>query len=254
LRPPEIAPGRIETVEEAAESLRAHYGRIHSLKAGGTVQYRLVNEEHWRPADFLLFLEKPDKLRMRAYRPLVSSLFELVSNGEQCWLYFPSDKTAYRSECDPVGASVNPALSAEVIVSAIVVVSDFDKFLLLPLSLSRGDELVRLSLDEGDLSRDLWLDPATGLVARQQVLSKEGALVADILYLEHAALSEAVIPSHLEIELPQMRSLIRLVIEEAQPDPEIPPDAFSLAVPQDVRILVPDIREWDSRIPTDSTN
>jgi hypothetical protein len=51
-----------------------------------------------------------------------------------------------------------------------------------------------------------------------------------------------------------MRSLIRLVIEEAQPDPEIPPDAFSLAVPQDVRILVPDIREWDSRIPTDSTN
>ncbi|GAB4341742.1 MAG: hypothetical protein Kow0099_18690 [Candidatus Abyssubacteria bacterium] len=254
LQPPEIAPKKLDTIQDVTQSLYGHYGSINSLKASGKIQFKLVDEEHWRPADFLLMLERPDKLRMRAYRPLVSSLFELVSNGEECWLYFPSDRTAYLSDCGPADAYANPAVSADVVVSAITVVSDFDRLPSLPMSLAHGDSLLRLSLDEGDFVRDLWLDETTGLIARQQVLNEDGVLVADIVYLEHAAIDGAAVPVRIEIELQRMRSLIRLVVEEARLDPEIPADAFNLVVPEDVRILVPDSRKWGSNIPLDSGN
>jgi outer membrane lipoprotein-sorting protein len=229
----------IETAEDAKQLLMRSYGSVRSLKASGEIEVRFGENER-KPATFALMLERVAKLRMRIYRPLVPFIFEMVSDGNACWFYIPSEKTAYRDEDCGSSQSVDGgmAISAETIIAALVVVADPGKLLDVPAELEREDSAIGLRFNgEGGTRREIWLDPQTGLAARQLYVGREGVTQVEIVYGKQAFQEKAVIPIEIEIFLPQRYVSVLLRISDLSVDPPMPAAAFEFLPPVNTRIL-----------------
>ena len=239
-----ITPPPLETVEDAKGLLLEDYGRIDFVKVGGTIEIRLHDEGYRRQASFVLMLQRPDRLRMRAYRALTPTLFELVVDGQTCWLHTPSERTAYLSEdCGPLlGTGNGVAFSAAALVAALVVVPDFEALRTAAASLLREDGFVGLVVEEDAGARkEIWIDPMTGLAARQLLVGPDEEVEVDIAYIEHAVDvdMDAVIPTETHIDFPRLRASMLIRIDDFRADPDMPADAFDFSPPQNTRILDP---------------
>lgn len=245
LAPPQIAPPtRMETLEDATKALERNYASAYRIKASGEIRVRPTEQDNWRPADFLLVLERPDKVRMRGYRPLVSNLFEFISNGIECWLHIPSERTAYLSDCGALHSGREDlAVSAEAIVSAVLVVSDFDTLESRQARFQREGDIVRIVFEETASRREIWVDPASGLATRQFITNEDDTLEADILYKEHADFDGAALPVEVEVELPRIGSSMSLSIREVELLPKITPGTFEFSPPQNTSVFVPDAEQ-----------
>jgi hypothetical protein len=227
------------TAEDAKNLLIESYGDLNSLKAGGRIGVRYSDEERWRPASFVLMLERPGKVRLRAYRRLGPRLFELVSDGQTCSVFVPSDKTVYHGKrCEVPYDGGGIAICADTLVAALVVVADLDELLSRPALLRRDGELARLVLMEGaEVLSEIWIDPATGLAARQLLVGAGGSTVAEIIYKKHASREEATVPVEIEIHVPDMRASLLLRLDSLRVNPKLPADAFDFSPPANTTIV-----------------
>jgi len=226
--------------EDAIRLLRNNYGNIESLKAGGTIETRFPAEDHRKRASFVLMLKRPDKLRIRTYRTLVPLLLELVYDGQRCWLYVPNRHTAYLSDdCDVFYFdNGNIALPANVLIAAVVVVSDFDALLSIPGELNQeGDSVLLTFTEQSGTRRELWIDPKTGFVSRQIIFNNNGEKEVVVEYREQDSTGNAVVPRHIEIILPQADTSISLIMDDIKVDAQIPPGAFEFSPPRGTSIL-----------------
>ena len=248
VRLPEVPP-KLETLEDARQLLTQNYGYAQSVKASGEISVKLQREENWRPASVALMVEKPDKARVRAYRLLTPTLFELISDGQKCWLFIPSENTAYLDEhCNAVQRDEKGiAISAEAIVAGIMVVSDVDKLFSLPASVSRDTKNLRLAFGgKGGVQREIWMDLKTGLVARQSFIGPDGAIEADIAYKEVDVLDTGAVPTEISLKLPRFHSSMMLRISEFQVNPRISAGAFRFSPPRGAQILPPSPHRLES--------
>ncbi len=245
---PEVPP-KLETLEDAWQLLNQNYGYAQSAKASGEISVKLQREESWRPASLVLMVEKPDKVRVRAYRSLTPTLFELVSDGQKCWLFIPSENTAYLDEnCNVLqGGEKAIAISAEAIVAALMVVSDIDKLFSVPASVSRDSKNLRLAFGgKGGVERDIWMDLKTGFVTHQSFFGLDGEIEADLAYTEMDVLDTGVFPTEISLKLPRFHSSMVLRIGEFQVNPRISAGAFSFSPPRGAKILPPSPQRLES--------
>jgi len=241
-RPPETPVPTLETAADAVELLLGRYGDATSLKTSGKIRTRLPGEEAMRQASFSLMLERPGRLRMRVYRPLAPALFDLVSDGEQCWLYIPSSRTAFLNEgCGPIHIEDNYiAVPADTIAAAAFVVADPALLPSLPAHVYSDEGFVRLSvIEETGARKEFRIDATSGLVTRQLLVEPDGVAQAEIIYKKHAFVENMAIPVTMEIFLPQTGTLVSLYVEKIRVDPEIPADAFKFSPPANITIRRP---------------
>ena len=242
VRQPEMPPPALVTPEDAVALLLRQYGSVKSFKASGKIEARLPGEKRRRSASLVLMLERPDKLRMRVYRPLAPPVFELVSDGEQRWLFIPSTKTAYYSEgCEPLYMGDNHVpFSAETIIAAVAVLADPAAFTAMPAVIREEEGLARLTLAEKTgAKREIWIDATTGLAARQLLFDADGGIEADITYEKHAVEGDVPVPVAIEVAFPQASSSVFLRIDSFRLNPEIPAGAFEFSPPGNTKIVRP---------------
>jgi outer membrane lipoprotein-sorting protein len=240
IRAPEEPVPPLVSTEDALKLLRRNYGSIDFLKAGGTIETKFSAEDRRRKASFVLMLKRPDKLRIRTYRPLVPLLLELVYDGQRCWLYAPSRHTAYMSRDCNVFYFDDGALTlpANVLIAAVVVVSDFDALYSMPAELNHKDEYRVLTLTGGtEPHRELWIDPKTGVVDRQMVFNRKGEKEVVVEYSEKESTGNAIVPRRIEITLPQAETSITLILNDIKTDVRMPPAAFEFLPPRGTSIL-----------------
>ena len=82
----------LPNVHSVAQAVDAHYNHLHSLEADFTEIYQGAGIE--RSESGTLWLKKPGKMRWE-YRSPEEKLF--VSDGDEAWLYLPSEKQARKS-------------------------------------------------------------------------------------------------------------------------------------------------------------
>ena len=189
----------------------------------------------------MIMMQRPDKLRMRAYRPLSPALFEFVSDGDQCWFYVPSRRSAYLSEgCKPFRIDDgNTTVPAEIIIAALFVLVDPEALSSRPKSIPSEDAFVGIALAEKTGGRrEIWIDPATGLAARQVLVDPDGSVRADLKYLEYAHESGTAVPIRAEAVMAQMGAEVTLWISQFEIDAEIPDGAFIFLPPEGSNILL----------------
>ena len=245
---PDISAPTLETLEDARELLLQNYGIVDSMKATGELELRRIDEGYRKRASFALLLERPDRLRMRAYRAFAPTVFELVSNGRECWLFVPSEKTAYLNKgCNGFYSGAgHSALSAETIVAALVVVADPEIVLSSPAHAYREGDLMKIVLsDETGTRRELWIDVDTGFVSRQRFMGNDGILKADITYGENIRREGAVIPRAVDIFFPAIHTSLLLHIDDFQNGVTVVRDVFDFAPPEDANIVEREIAPHD---------
>jgi outer membrane lipoprotein-sorting protein len=237
---PRVFAPPLQTREEINQLLFRDYGKLNSLKATGEIEFRQAGEEAWRGASIILLAEKPNKVRARAYRLLTPTLFEFVSDNQDCWLFLPSERTVYYdNNCGIFQKKADHlVLSAEMIDAALFVINDFDRFRQSSAAISESGDILKLSLmNEAGRYREIWIDKSTGLVTKQFFLNSEGLSEAEIQYLEQAAHGEVVVPVEVEVTLPQAQAAMRLRLTEVDLQPNINPDTFHFTPPSNARIV-----------------
>lgn len=239
-RLPERPVPLLTSAGDAIQLLRENYGNMRSLKASGTIITKFPPEHRRKKASFMLALERPDKLRMRTYRPPVPFSIEIISDGQRCWLFVPNDRTAYLSEgCDALYINgSNLAIPSHAIVDAIVIVSDVDALVSAPAHIYRNDEFVVLAFtDKSRVKRELWINPTTGFVERQLIFDIGGEPNLHIKYGEHGDEGNTIVPRIVEITFPREDVSISLRMEELKLNTEIPAEAFEFTPPPETTIL-----------------
>lgn len=244
---PFVPPSSLETRDDINALLLKSYGNINALKASGDIAFRRSSEENWRSASIALMVRRPNEVRARAYRLLTPTLFEFVSNGTTCWLLVPEEQTAYvDNNCGIIESNRERfVISAGTIISSLLVISDCETLLSSPGSLSHEDDAIRLSLvEKGGMQRELWIDSVSRLVTRQVLSTSEGKIEADIQYLEYATRDDSIVPVKVEVMIPEAQAALRLHLDQVDPNPRIPPDAFRFSPPRNVRIIDLDEAQW----------
>jgi outer membrane lipoprotein-sorting protein len=234
-KPPEAPPPMLQSAADAFDLLLRNHSGTNSMKASGKIEMKLPGETHRRQASIIIMLQRPDKLRMRAYRPLSPTLFELVSNGDECWLFVPSRNAAYLSEgCKPFRVSNgDTAISTELFFAALFVLVDPEILSSQQASITTGEDLIGLKLtEETGGRREIWIDPATGLAARQMLMNPDGSIRADLKYLDYAKEEAMTVPVRVEAVMPQMEAEVTLRINQFDIHAEIPDGAFIFLPPE----------------------
>jgi len=234
ISPPEVTVSEVETIDDAVRLLRKNYEGIDYINADGEITMQFPDEGGLKKAVFVLLIKRPDKLRMRAYRRPLPTIFELVSDGQECWVYVPSRKTAYLNKgCRPflVGEE-KVAVSTKTIVTAILVVADFGVLSSSPMALEKENNLSKLRIfDKARGRREIWINTDNGLVERQLIVGDNEALETEIVYKEHAIDGDSVVPVEIDIVLPQVNARISLSVKSLRSSSQIPANAFKFAPP-----------------------
>ena len=234
ISPPEVPVSEVETIDDAVGLLRKNYEGIDSIKADGEIAMQFPDEEGLRKAFFVLLLERPDKLRMRAYRRPLPTVFELVSDGQECWIYVPSRKAAYLNKgCRAFLVGENKvAVSTKTITTAILVVPDFGVLSSSPMALEKENNLIKLRVfDKARGRREIWINADTGFAERQLIVGDNEALETEIVYKEHAIDGDSVVPVEIDIVLPQAQARISLSVKNLRSSSQIPAKAFKFTPP-----------------------
>ncbi len=241
--PSALEPPAIRSVEEAIDVLRQNYGGTNSLKASGKITFTFPGEKLTRQASMALMLQRPNKIRMRVYRPLAPPLFEYISNGNTCWVYISSRQAAYLNEkCGPLRIDEGGfGISAGALVAAFFVLADPDTASHLPVSIRHEEDSVGLEILQDDgTRRQIWIDPATGYAARQLLIEADGTVQADIRYIENGLHEGAAIPVIIEVTLPKMETTISMQMSRHRINAMLPDGAFDFVLPEGAHILQSD--------------
>jgi len=224
----------VQSAKDAYDLLLRSCDNADSLKASGKIQMKFPGEEHRRQASIMMMMQRPNKLRMRAYRPLSPPLFEFASDGNECWLYIPSRRSAYWSKgCEPFRIDGgNTTISAEIIIASLFVLIDPESLSLQP-EITTNDSQIGIELiDDTGGRREIWIDPATGLAARQVLADPDGSVRADLRYMEYSRESGAAVPTRIEAAMPEIGAELTVWISQVEINAEIPENAFLFFPPE----------------------
>jgi outer membrane lipoprotein-sorting protein len=237
---PAEAPGaEIQNLSDAIQTLIKNYGKTDSLKAGGRIETAVDGEKDRQQASFALMVERPNRVRLRVYRPF-ATMFDLISDGRDCWLHVPSARAAYLSEgCEAfrVGEDHVP-VSPRALAAAVVVVPDVGALSTLPATIVRDGDLLKLTLaDVQSIQRDIWMDAATGLAVRQRLADSDGMPLADIAYNVHALVEGTYVPVVMDIALPRSQAVVSLRMQDVRVGARLPTGAFEFSPPAGTEIV-----------------
>lgn len=195
------------TLEELAQTLNAHTGKVYQLQ---TQEARMSTDGLPATLRADISLERPRKFRLRA-RAFGPPEIDLGSNDEVLWFWANRDPEnavyfANHQQSAPDSQSPLP-LQPEWLVEAFGLVE------LSPQDIhqgpyAHGPDLVEVQTQlrgrSGQLLRSLIIDVRTGLVVQQQVADSTGRMLANLRATNHSFYADAGVslPHRIEIELP----------------------------------------------------
>jgi len=232
-RPP-VAP--IESPERMADRLlariEAQAGAFNSLSS--LAKIRISHPERNINATQVLFVQKPDRFRAEVLSPFGNPLLMTAANGRQLDAYIPSKGTFYRGAPDL--ENLQRFIPIPLRLTDLVHILLYDPLMI--------DFQTRNAVLEGAGYRlDLLADNGV----RQALLFDERLRLLQTAYfvddelqfqIEYDNFTESspAFPLSIEIDMPLNRTAVSLSFRDAEINPEIPENRFSLVPPDGVRV------------------
>ncbi|MDP8262187.1 MAG: hypothetical protein P9M13_02660 [Candidatus Ancaeobacter aquaticus] len=93
----ELRPVKLQQLsfKEALDIVHVQSSEFSALKSDIQIEIKsnLIPDTQFCKGKMMLL--RPDKIRMKGYKPFVPTLFDLASNGEEFWFYIPKEKKLY---------------------------------------------------------------------------------------------------------------------------------------------------------------
>jgi outer membrane lipoprotein-sorting protein len=223
-RPPLLNQSSSQVLLRAIEENRA---QVSSLR--GRARIKVVSTRENLRADCLVFIQRPDRLRLEILNPMKMPLFLFLHNGEE-WINYSFAENRYLKGEDKEKVTLVGLRVKDVISFASGQ---------LPLVLSNrenvachldGEDTI-LTLTSGEGEEKIWINHEGNQEDKGEFYDLFGELKLRVGFKKFQRAGDILFPHQIEIYLPKDHTWITLTYEEIQLNAELEDDLFQFTPP-----------------------
>jgi len=224
---------------------------IHSLTASLQVGLNFGAPGKYDNCNGQLMIERPHKIRLNGYRSLMPTLFLMVADAVNYWVYIPSKKKVYQglpaenSMSLPEGeeASIEDIKPHEILAALML----DDK--IIPsqgemkayLDILPNMYIINIVKIKGDALlypvRRIWVEREKLMVVMHQLFDSEGRLRSEVYFRNHRPVEDTILPWLVVIKRPWEGMSIRLVFKKIKLNQPLNPEAFRFQPSEGVEVI-----------------
>jgi len=214
---------------------------------GIPVALKGVAKIKWRSSDEtfsvkeLVSAQSPYYLRLETLNPLGQPVFYAVTNGNEAFMFVPSEKKFYFGSAsrETLSLFIPLSLGLEELVPIFLgrmPLIDYDDGL---VSCEVADEfyILELSAKDGSMLQRLKISAGNFTVVEGGTYERGGELIISVQFGDYEMIGDVLFPKKISVFIP--RDETRVIISYKQLDilPEISADEFRLTAPQGVEVV-----------------
>jgi len=246
---PEVEPidYKEASLQELIIMLNERAKMIDTLKASLDIDFRPVSVKNFRSCKGRLWLDKPDKIRLKGYRSLLPTFFLLVSDGISYWLSIPSKKRVYLGQVNEEAESETLSQEEMYLTPSHIIESLFlDEIELNNSRKAFLDILPKMYImniieidTKGDIfsKKKIWIDRKDFTIYQHQFFDQEGRLISEVSFRNYKEVSGTKLPGLIYIERPWEGINIRLLFGNITLNAAIDQEAFRFTPPKEQEII-----------------
>lgn len=243
LRPAPPAPAapvyRDASLDELVGKLNGGIEGLSTLKA--SLNARLTDGKTGKRQSFggVIALARPGRLRVKASKAMLPTLFDLLCDGPEVTLYVPGDRSVYRgTRRGDAGASLIP----DTLVISEILWGRPEPAGTIHVKEVRGPHYVVHSVAQGSgrgrLLRSVHFDRSTLLPARYRYYDAGGHCVRDVSLEDYVARGSGgiAVPGEIFISAPGRGSTLSLLLERVRVNTKLNEGLFNFSVPPGITV------------------
>lgn len=186
-----------------------------------------------------LVLQKPDKIRVIGSK-LARTVFDMISDGDNFWVYLPKDRTVYSGKCNTVR---NPDNKVYIFPNDIAELLNYDKalegkyafmetwpaFWFVHVLDKKEEEFVPYSR--------LKIDRVESRVTELVLFNEESTIKAYATFDDYSIIDNHVIPKAVQINWPGTKTTIKIIFKDISLNDNLKPEIFQFKKPKNAEIV-----------------
>ncbi|MCB7128507.1 MAG: DUF4292 domain-containing protein [Candidatus Brocadiales bacterium] len=231
-----LGPPKVLTVKEVRETVASNSRKISTLKAKAKVTF--MSRELKEPLSCTAYirLERPKRLRIIVSK-LFQTVFNILSDGHEFWLYVPKEKKLYRGlsnqDITYMGLKFSPNEIAGILeLENITPNATVRSFEVLPkywhISLIDSQALVRyeLTVDRYNLN-----------VTNYDIYNPDGSLRMRARFDDFEDVDGCDVPRTIDVYWPRGETKLTLRLKNISINEELNPKIFRFTMPKNVNVI-----------------
>lgn len=188
----------------------------------------------------LIVAQKPNRLRLETLSPLGQPGFYAATDGQDLFLFNPSENTYYHGLATPhnLGLIIPLNLGVEEMVSVImgmIPLIDYDADQLL-CTVKEDGYVIHLKARDESTTQVLTLAQENLRVVASEIYDGEG-LTCSVTYKDYKVVGDHSFPGEITVFLPPDRTTVRINYKNVEFLPEIDSSLFRLSAPQGATVV-----------------
>ncbi len=230
-----IVPRRTFTIEEARHYIGINSLRVNTIKAKVDVTIKSPELESPLSCQGYLRIERPRKLRVVCSK-LFNTVFDIVSNGKEFWLYVPTEKKIYTGVADEGLSYLGLNFSPNDIAGLLDFEEIISKKRILFKPVPQHWELHVFDAQGAPYCK-LLIDKKTLLVSYIESFNPDGSLKMQATLGEYQTIEDCHLPRHLDIYWPKGDVHLALHLNKLAVNEKLDPKVFQISAPKGVKTM-----------------
>ncbi|HRZ86236.1 MAG TPA: DUF4292 domain-containing protein [bacterium] len=236
----EAPPAPLKQMEyaEALAVINAQADQVRSLKSDIQIEVKsnLMHESEF--CNGKVMLSRPDRLRVKGYRPFVPTIFDIASDGKRFWVLIPKERKLYTGvyvpgAANPVVLDIDPVS----LVNAMTFEGAGKKGTAEAIAIERSGDACMVTISKKQkiagklrfvLDRKVFIDLETRHIVRQQYFKNDGEVSYEVSYGKYTTIDTILYPQEIVFLRPKTGTRVRINFLKTSFNQDHSSDIFTL--------------------------
>lgn len=244
------------SLEQIRDTLGSGDTKFSTLKAKAKMAVVAPAMDDPLSCDGYIRLQRPNRLRIIGTK-LISTVFNILSDGETYWIYLPSEKRVYTGRCNSVDRLAR--LGVNIFPDDIAMLLNYGDALATGAILTKDVNittvmetwpglwlihLVDLSNETPKLLANLYVDRVGVNVIRYDLFGDGGNIRVQALFDDYARFDDFPVPQKIAIFWPDEDTRLTLALTNIVTNEQIDPKVFQFSKPKRAEMVFVDDIMW----------
>lgn len=243
------APPKVLTVQEVRQGVTSNSQKISTLKAKAKITFMSSDLDDPLKCSGYIRLERPRKLRIICSK-LFSTVFDVVSDGYEFWLYVPKEKKLYHGRSDQdiryLGLRFSPNEIADILENGKV----FQGGAVTSFEVHPEHWHIELINSQELTKHRLVVDRYNVNLIRYETYNPDGTLRMKALFDDFEDVDGCYVPKRIEVYWPRGDTSLIIQLTDVSLNEGLNPDIFRFKRPENVDIIHLSRGEYPSHLET----
>ncbi|MFQ5863492.1 MAG: outer membrane lipoprotein carrier protein LolA [Candidatus Brocadiales bacterium] len=250
-----IGPPKVLTIEEVRDGVTSNSKKISTLKAKAKITLMSRDLKDPLVCKGYIRLERPKRLRIICSK-LFSTIFDVLSDGHEFWLYVPKEKRLYRGLSTQDITYLGLKFSPNDVASIFEIGEAFQDTTVTSFEVHPEHWHIQLTNPQELTEHHLMVERHNLHVIRYDSYNPDGSLKMKALLDDYRDVDGCHVPQRIEIYWPRGDTKLILQLKGLSLNEELDPKIFRFTTPENAEIIrlskrrEPSYLELDGIIPT----